>query len=203
MYVLRESERERERERERDCVCVCVCCVEEVQRAGALDPVAYQIDQVIQGGKPVVYSLDNRNDGPKIAEIVTTLKVCVCVCVRWWGGGRGTNTHPRTYTHPQVSDKDINKLFGLRNADRDRAMKLFTGGHIISDSVSFASGKMKTTNKAVWILSGEVVASQRARVYHTTVVFDKVNSTHTHTYIHAYKRTYKHTHIQNRSLARL
>ena len=112
MYVLRESERERERERERDCVCVCVCCVEEVQRAGALDPVAYQIDQVIQGGKPVVYSLDNRNDGPKIAEIVTTLKVCVCVCVYGGGvaGGGRTHTHVPTPIHRLVTKTLTNFL---------------------------------------------------------------------------------------------
>ena len=83
--------------------------LEEVQRCGALDPVAYQIDTDTENGKPLSYSLDNRQDGEKISEIVSSLK---------------------------VNDEDIKQLFGLRNADRDRALKLFTGGHIISDSVT-------------------------------------------------------------------
>ena len=49
--------------------------LEEVQRVGALDPVAYEIDVDVQGGKPVTYSLDESKDGPKIAKIVHTLKV--------------------------------------------------------------------------------------------------------------------------------
>ena len=49
--------------------------LEEVQRVGALDPVAYEIDTDIENGKPVIYSLDETNDGPKIAEIVETLRV--------------------------------------------------------------------------------------------------------------------------------
>ena len=46
---------------------------------------------------------------------------------------------------------------------------------------------MKTTEQEVWVVSGEVVASQRTRVYHTTVVFDKVTHVHMHTYIQTYK----------------
>ena len=49
--------------------------LEEVQRVGALDPVAYEIDTDIEGGKPVIYSLDNKEDGPKIMEIVGNFKV--------------------------------------------------------------------------------------------------------------------------------
>ena len=67
----------------------------------------------------------------------------------------------------------------------------------IHPHIQVSSGKMKTTGQAVWVVSGEVVASQRCRVYHTTVVFNKVRSslslshTHIHTYIHAKQATGK------------
>ena len=64
--------------------------LEEVQRVGALDPVAYEIDTDIQGGKPVVYSLDEAKDGPKIAEIVENLKVLDI---------HNTHTHTLKHTH--------------------------------------------------------------------------------------------------------
>ena len=82
--------------------------IEEVQRLGALDPCAVQIDKDVKE-----LSLLNDDDTQKIAEIMK-------------------NIH--------ISDKDITNLFGLRAADRDRAMKLFRNGHIVTRSVKICSG---------------------------------------------------------------
>ena len=49
--------------------------LEEVQRVGALDPVAYEIDIDIEDGQPLTYSLDKKEDGTRIVKIVEGLKV--------------------------------------------------------------------------------------------------------------------------------
>ena len=91
--------------------------------------------------------------GPKIMQIVTQLK---------------------------ISDKDIgltkDGLFGLRPTDRDRGMHLFRGGNIVADTVRVTSGTLRSPDRTpVWIITGDVVASQRNRVYRTRVVFNKVS----------------------------
>ena len=76
-----------------------VMTLEEIQRVGALDPVAYEIDTDTEHDKPVVYSLDKATDGPKIAEIVKSFKVLdvfkssVCLCVFC------VHTYLHRYTH--------------------------------------------------------------------------------------------------------
>ena len=117
--------------------------IEEVQRLGAVDPVAVAADT----DKPWL-SFQNNEDGPKILDIVHQLS---------------------------VSDEEITKVLGLRPTDRDRAMFLFSGGNIVSNSVTVASGKLRVGAKQpVWIIEADVVASRRGRVYSTRVVFDKV-----------------------------
>ena len=92
--------------------------VEEVQRLGALDPVGVQIDE----GRWL--SLETKEDGPEILSIVNKLK---------------------------ISDDDIGKdengLFGLRATDRTRAMYLFRGGNIVSESVRFTTGTTRGPNR--------------------------------------------------------
>ena len=73
--------------------------LEEVQRVGALDPVAYEIDVESHAGKPVQYSLDEEKDGPKIAEIVESLKVL------------GIHTHTHTHTHTRTHTHTHTYLF--------------------------------------------------------------------------------------------
>ena len=121
--------------------------VEEVQRLGGLDPVSVKIDE-----DSTCLSLETDDDGPKILKIIKTLK---------------------------IADEDIglddDGLFGLRNTDRDRGMQLFRGGNVVADSVRVASGTLRSPDQTpVWIVSGDVVASQRSRVYRTTVVFNKI-----------------------------
>ena len=82
--------------------------VEDVQRLGALDPCAVQIET---DEKELL--LLNDEDADQIREIVNKL---------------------------QISDADILELFGLRPTDRDRAMKLFRGGHVVTRTVKFRSG---------------------------------------------------------------
>ena len=84
-----------------------------------------------------------------------------------------TNSH-------QISDKDIglddNGLFGLRPTDRTRGLQLFRAGHVVSNSFRINSGYTRgPERRAVWILSADVVASQRTRVYNVRVVFDKTS----------------------------
>ena len=144
-----------------------VMTVEEVQRLGAIDPVDVQVDDV-----PWM-TLENADDGPKICKIVQQIKV--------------TKTHQRTLDHNpdltltlqtttlQISDGDITELYGLRPTDRDRGMHLFSGGNVVSESVRMTTGKMRSTGQAVWVISGDVVASRRGRVYRVRVVFDQVS----------------------------
>ena len=110
----------------------------QVQRLGALDPVGVQVDE-----KGEWLHLSNPDDGPKILEVVQKLV---------------------------VSDEDIglteDGLFGLRPTDRDRGMHLFRGGNVVADSIKFVTGTLRGPDKReVWIVSGDVVASQRGRVY--------------------------------------
>ena len=112
--------------------------------------------------------------------------------------------------HPnqQVSDKDITELFGLRPADRDRGMKLFRGGNVVSESVRITTGKMRSgVNQKVWIIEGDVVASQRGRVYRARVVFDQVQvhlvtRTHSLTPTHTHSPTHTPTHSPTHSHTR-
>ena len=97
-------------------------------------------------------SLERDDAGPEILKIVKTLR---------------------------IADVDIglddDGLFGLRPTDRDRGMQLFRGGNVVSNSVRIASGTLRSPGQTpVWIVSGDVVASQRNRVYRTTVVFNMV-----------------------------
>ena len=96
---------------------------QQVQRLGALDPVNVQIDQ---GNRWL--SLENKEDGPEILSIVNKLR---------------------------ISDDDIGKdengLFGLRATDRTRAMYLFRGGNIVSESVRFTTGITRGPNRLVLI----------------------------------------------------
>ena len=95
---------------------------EEVQRLGALDPVNVQIDE----GRWL--SLENKEDGPEILSIVHKLR---------------------------ISDDDIGKdengLFGLRATDRTRAMYLFRGGNIVSESVRLTTGTTRGPYRLIFI----------------------------------------------------
>jgi len=141
------------------CVCACVCVEREisnqkspsaptllkVQRLGSLDPVAVELDEAMP------FSLKNPEHGPKILDIVHQLA---------------------------IGDEDVgldeDGLFGLRPTDRDRGMNLFRGGNVVAESVQFASATLRSSSgRKVWVVSGDVVASQRGRVYRVTVVFDK------------------------------
>ena len=121
----------------------------------------------------------------------------------------------------EVGDADITSLFGLRAADRDRAMKLFRGGNIVSDSVQLTTGTTRgSSQERVWVISGDVVASQRTRVYQARVVFSQVlqhtcapthnacksSDCHTHTLsthtIICPLYTYSHTHTEHGSCLR-
>ena len=120
--------------------------IEEVQRLGALDPVNVAIDE----NDPCL-SLEKNEDGPEILRIINKLK---------------------------IADEDIglddDGLFGLRPTDRDRGMQLFRGGNVVVESVKLRSGTLRSPDRTpVWIVSGDVVASQRGRVYRVTVVFNK------------------------------
>jgi len=120
--------------------------IEEVQRLGGLDPVSVKIDE-----HGTCLSLEKDEDGPEILKVVKTLR---------------------------IADVDIGRdddgLFGLRNTDRDRGMQLFRGGNVVADSVRVISGTLRSPEQTpVWIVSGDIVASQRNRVYRTTVVFNK------------------------------
>ena len=65
-------------------------------------------------------------------------------------------------------------MFGLRPTDRTRGLQLFRAGHVVSDSFRITTGRTRgTTRRAVWIISVEVVASQRSRSYNVQVVFDQ------------------------------
>ena len=124
-----------------------IMTVEEVQRLGALDPVGVEIDtdEWLSIEKKPDHMPD---DGPKIMEIVSKL---------------------------QVSDEVMTGLFGLCPTDRDRSMNLFRGGNIVTDSVRITSGVTRGPNSEdVWIISSDVVASRRTRVYRTRVVFSQV-----------------------------
>ena len=120
--------------------------VEEVQRLGGLDPVSVKIDE-----DGTCLSLEKDEDGPEILKIVKRLR---------------------------IEDDDIglddDGLFGLRPTDRDRGMQLFRGGNVVSHTVKITSGTLRSSEQTpVWIVSGDVVASQRNRVYRTTVAFNK------------------------------
>jgi len=120
--------------------------IEEVQRLGGFDPVSVKIDE-----DSTLLSLENNDDGPEILKVVKTLGI----------------------TDVDIGLED-DGLFGLRPTDRDRGMQLFRGGNVVSDSVRVASGTLRSPGRTpVWIVSGDVVASQRNRVYRTTVVFNK------------------------------
>ena len=109
--------------------------LEDVQRLGALDPVNVSID-----ADGPCFSLENDEDGPKILEVINQLK---------------------------IADEDIglddDGLFGLRPTDRDRGMQLFRGGNVVSESVKVTSGTLRNDRTPVWIISGDVVASQRGK----------------------------------------
>ena len=94
-------------------------------------------------------SLTNPGDGPAILRIVKQLN---------------------------IGEKEITKLVGLRPTDRDRAMQLFRGGNVISKSVKVTTGKIRSNGEPVWIIMGDVVASQRSRVYSVRVVFSQVGA---------------------------
>ena len=72
--------------------------------------------------------MENKEDGPAILSIVHKLR---------------------------ISDDDIGKdengLFGLRATDRTRAMYLFRGGNIVSESVRFTTGTTRGPNRLVFI----------------------------------------------------
>ena len=171
---------------------VPVMTVEEVQRLGALDPVAVKIDEAKE-----CLSMDNNEHGPKITQIIHQLKVTPTLTT--------TSTLPFTadthvHTPTQVGDEDITALLGLRPTDRDRAMGLFSGGHIVTDSVRITTGKMRVgARQSVWIISGDVVASMRGRVYRTQVVFDQV---HTHTQHTQCSLSLTHTHTHREQVSR-
>ena len=117
----------------------------KVQRLGALDPVAVEIDETMP------LSLKNPEDGPKVLGIVRQLA---------------------------IGDEDVgldeDGLFGLRPTDRDRGMHLFRGGNVVAESVEFTSGTLRSCDRRkVWVVAGDVVASQRGRVYRVRVVFDQ------------------------------
>ena len=133
---------------------------EDVQRLGALDPVNVSIDE-----DGPCFSLEKPEDGPKILQVIKQL---------------------------QISDKDIglddDGLFGLRPTDRDRGMQLFRGGNVVSETVKVTSGTLRSDRTPVWIISGDVVASQRG------------NNTREHTNTHVHTCTHTHTQsLTNRS----
>ena len=147
-----------------------VMTLEEVQRLGGVDPVSIQLDF----NESEWLSLNKPEDGPKILEIVKQLK---------------------------VGDKTITELVGLCPKGRDRAMHLFRGGNIISKTVKVTTGKTRGPNpEKVWIITGSVVASQRTRIYETSVVFSQVKHTFTHS--HTHKLHYTHTHTRTHTRAR-
>ena len=126
-------------------ICVCAPTPLKVQRLGALDPVAVEIDEAMP------LSMKNPEDGPKVLEIVNQLA---------------------------IGDESVglNKdgLFGLRPTDRDRGMHLFRGDNVVAESAEFTSGTLQSCHRRkVWVVSGDVVASQRGRVYRVRVVFDQ------------------------------
>ena len=126
-----------------------IMTVEEVQRLGALDPVGVEIDtdEWLSIEKKAEHMPD---DGPKIMEIISKL---------------------------QVTDEVMTGLFGLCPTDRDRAMNLFRGGNIVTDSMRITSGVTRGPNsQPVWIISCDVVASRRTRVYRTRVVFSQATA---------------------------
>ena len=108
--------------------------IEEVQRLGGLDPVSVKFDEDCTW-----LSLERDDASPEILKIVKTLR---------------------------IADVDIglddDGLFGLRPTDRDRGMYLFRGGTVVANSVRVTSATRRSPDRApvVWIVSGDVVASQ-------------------------------------------
>ena len=71
-----------------------------------------------------------------------------------------------------LTDDKITDWFGVCNANRDRAKKLFRNGHIDVSTVKVSRGRLIGNDNPVVITQAVVTASQRVRAYNTVVVYD-------------------------------
>ena len=69
-----------------------------------------------------------------------------------------------------TTEENFTAVFGIRNADRERVMKLFRNGHLDIASVKVAFATSDEGN--LLVVQAKVVASQRDDVYETTTLYD-------------------------------